>query len=86
MPSAIGRSKRPLSFGRSAGARLTVMRRAGNSKRQLSDGGAHAVARFLHLGVGQPDDGEARQAVREMDLDGDERRIQAGERPAVENC
>ncbi len=35
MPSAIGRSKRPDSFGRSAGARLTVMRRTGNSKPQF---------------------------------------------------
>ena len=33
---AIGKSKRPLSFGKSAGARLTVMRRAGKSKRALS--------------------------------------------------
>ena len=32
MPSAIGRSKRLESLGSSAGARLTVMRRAGNSK------------------------------------------------------
>ncbi len=32
MPSAIGKSKRPDSLGRSAGARLTVMRWAGNSK------------------------------------------------------
>src|SRR5699024_4295315 len=31
MPSAIGRSKRPPCLGRSAGARLTVMRRCGNS-------------------------------------------------------
>src|SRR6266487_625091 len=36
MPSAIGRSNRPLSFGSSAGARLTVMRRAGNSKREFT--------------------------------------------------
>src|SRR5690349_7840470 len=36
MPSAIGRSKRPLSLGSSAGARLTVMRRAGNSKREFT--------------------------------------------------
>src|SRR5215831_13612972 len=36
MPSAIGRSKRPLSLRSSAGARLTVMRRAGNSKRELT--------------------------------------------------
>ena len=31
MPMAMGRSKRPDSLGRSAGARLTVMRRLGNS-------------------------------------------------------
>src|SRR5690349_20896888 len=36
MPRAISRSKRPLSLGSSAGARLTVMRRAGNSKRELT--------------------------------------------------
>src|SRR5882672_3136638 len=36
IPSAIGRSKRPLSLRSSAGARLTVMRRAGNSKRELT--------------------------------------------------
>src|SRR5262249_45132884 len=36
MPSAIGRSKRPLSFGSSAGARFTVIRRAGNSKREFT--------------------------------------------------
>jgi hypothetical protein len=35
MPSAMGRSKRPDSLGRSAGARLTVMRRCGNSKPQF---------------------------------------------------
>jgi hypothetical protein len=32
MPRAIGRSKRPDSFGRSAGARFTVIRLRGNSK------------------------------------------------------
>ena len=32
MPMAMGRSKRPDSLGRSAGARLTVMRRLGNSR------------------------------------------------------
>src|SRR5690606_32372844 len=36
MPSAIGKSKRPLSLGRSAGARLTVTRRAGKSKPQFT--------------------------------------------------
>src|SRR5450830_864360 len=33
MPKAMGKSKRPDSLGKSAGARLTVMRLAGNSKR-----------------------------------------------------
>src|SRR5207302_5597791 len=36
MPSAMGKSNRPLSLGSSAGARLTVIRRAGNSKRELT--------------------------------------------------
>ena len=35
MPSAMGKSKRPDSLGRSAGARLAVMRRAGMSKPQF---------------------------------------------------
>src|SRR5690554_2023338 len=35
MPNAMGRSKRPPSLGKSAGARLMVMRRAGNSKPEL---------------------------------------------------
>ena len=55
MPSAIGRSKRPDSFGRSAGARLTVMRLlCGKENRFVQQRGAHAFARFLHLGVRQP--------------------------------
>src|SRR6266571_224165 len=36
MPSAMGKSNRPLSLGSSAGARLTVIRRAGNSKREFA--------------------------------------------------
>ena len=35
MPSAIGKSNRPPSLGRSAGAKLTVIRFAGNSNREL---------------------------------------------------
>jgi hypothetical protein len=70
MPSAIGRSKRPLSFGRSAGARLTVMRLlCGNSKPLCGQRGAHALARLLHLGVGQAHQREARQAVGQVHLD-----------------
>src|SRR5690625_1837756 len=36
MPSAIGKSKRPPSLGKSAGARLTVIRLLGNSKPHVS--------------------------------------------------
>ena len=82
MPSAIGRSKRLESFGRSAGARLTVMRRAGNSKCAVVERGAHAVARFPHFGVGQADDVECRQPGAEVHLDGDLGRIDARERAA----
>ena len=36
MPSAMGRSKRPLSLGRSAGARFTMTRLCGKSKRAVA--------------------------------------------------
>ena len=72
MPSAIGRSKRPESLGRSAGARLTVMRLlCGKSRPQVSSGRAHALACFLHLGVGQADQREAGQAVGQVHFDRD---------------
>ena len=35
MPKAMAKSKRPPSLGKSAGAKLTVMRWAGNSKREF---------------------------------------------------
>ena len=77
MPSAIGRSKRPDSFGRSAGARFTVMRLlCGNARPLCSERRAHPFARLLHLGVGQPDQREAGQSVGQMHLDGDRRRLQ----------
>src|SRR6267378_551719 len=79
MPSAMGRSKRPLSLGSSAGARLTVIRRAGNSKREFTS------AAFLHFGVRKTDDGERGQAVSQMHLDGDFGRLQSRERTAVEH-
>ena len=52
---------------------------------RVLDGGAHALARLLHLGVGEPDDGEGRQAAAEVHLDGDFRRIRAGEGAAPED-
>ena len=72
MPSAIGRSKRPDSLGRSAGARLTVMRLlCGKREAALLQRRAHPLARFLDLGVGQAHQREARQAVGQMHFDGD---------------
>ena len=46
---------------------------------------AHAVACFLDFGLGQANQREGRQAVREMHLDGDFGRLQPGERPAFQN-
>ena len=46
-------------------------------------GGAHALARLLHLGVGEAHQGEARQAVGEMDLDLDLGCLEAAQGPAV---
>ena len=39
--------------------------------------GAHAIARFAHLGVGQADEVERRKSIREVDLDFDGRRRNA---------
>jgi len=41
--------------------------------------GADVVARFLDFGFRQPDQIERRQTATQMDFDGDERRIDAGE-------
>ena len=41
--------------------------------------GAHAVARFLDLGVGQADEIERRQPAGEVDFDRDERGLEPGE-------
>src|SRR5512143_1604973 len=48
MPSAMGRSKRPDSFGRSAGARFTVILRAGKSN-SLDEGLYVESAREMRL-------------------------------------
>ena len=52
-PMAIGRSKRPPNFGRSAGARLTVILRSGKVEAALADRGPHALAAFLDGGLGE---------------------------------
>ena len=86
MPSAIGRSKRPDSLGRSAGARLTVMRLlCGNAKPALLQRGAHPLARFLDFGVGQAHQREAGQAVGQVHLDRHRLGLQGVECAAVDD-
>ena len=79
MPSAIGRSKRPDSFGRSAGARLTVILRTGNSKPAFCSAARTRSRDFLDLGLGQADEIERRQAAAQMDFDRDQRRVEPRE-------
>ena len=47
------------------------------------DGGAHPLARLLHLDIGQPHQREAWQAIGQMDLNGDRRCIQAEQGTAL---
>ena len=76
MPRAIGRSKRPDSLGRSAGARLTVMRLLGNSKPELTMAARTRSRASLTSVSGRPTSASW-QAAGEMGLDDDRRRIQA---------
>src|SRR6478736_2105487 len=54
MPSAMGRSKRPPSFGRSAGARFTVMRPAGKAKPQCARAARTRSLLSRTTGAGSP--------------------------------
>ena len=54
-PSAIGRSKAEPSLRVSAGARLIVILRLGNSKPELLDRRLHPLERFADRAFGQPD-------------------------------
>ncbi len=73
----MGRSNRPESLGRSAGARLTVMRLlVGEFKPRVQDGAAHALAGSFDLHVGQAHQGQAGQAVGQMHFHGDGGRLQ----------
>jgi len=54
IPIAIGRSNRPDSLGRSAGARLTVMRRDGKSKRQFCSAARTRSRASLTSASGRP--------------------------------
>jgi hypothetical protein len=72
MPIAIARSSDAPALRRSAGARLTVIRAADGRTPALRSAPRTRSARLLQGGIGQPDDGETRQARRDIDLDPDE--------------
>ena len=48
------------------------------------DGGAHPLATFPHLGVRQPNQGQRRQAVGQVNFYGHFRGVGAGQRPAMD--
>ena len=64
MPTAIGTSKAAPSLRRSAGARLTVIRRGGSLKPLFSSAPRMRTRPSLHAGVGKPDDVAAGQPER----------------------
>ena len=86
MPIAIGRSKRPDSFGRSAGARLTVTLRCGNSNCAFCKRGTHAIARFPHFGFREADDVHTGKPAGQVHFDADARRGHAGQSAAMDDC
>jgi len=57
----------------------------GKLEARVLDRRAHPLASLLHLGVGQPYDGEGRQTAAEVHLDGDFRRFHAGEGAALQD-
>lgn len=67
--------------GLAEGRRRQVDRHALVREREAGvvDRGPHALPGLAHRLVAEPDDGEARQARAEVDLDGDAARLQAGE-------
>ena len=75
--AAIARSKPGPALRRSAGARLAVIRRCGNSKPGVDERRPHPLARLAHRGVGQADERERRQPVADVDLDPDLARLDA---------
>jgi hypothetical protein len=48
-------------------------------------GGTHAIFGLLNFRLGQPDNGKTRQAIGEMRLNRNERRIHAGQGTAIQN-
>ena len=69
-PRAMGRSKRPPSLGRSAGARLMVTLPDGELEASIEQGAAHPVLALLDRHLRQPDDRQGRQAAGQVDLHG----------------
>jgi hypothetical protein len=51
----------------------------------IEDRGANTLAALLHLGFGQPDNSEGRQAIGQIDLHGNGRRFKTGECAAVQD-
>ena len=62
IPTAIARSSDAPALRRSAGARLTVIRRGGWTKPGVAERAANPLARLLQRRVGEPDDREPGQA------------------------
>ena len=70
----MGRSKRPLSLGRSAGARLTVMRRAGNSNCAFCSAARTRSLLSFTSASGRPTMVKAGQAIGDMSFHRNQRR------------
>src|ERR1700687_5504151 len=68
MPSAIGRSKRPDSFGRAAGGEVEGDAPHREVEAAVLQRGAHALAAFADFEIRQAHDRERRQSIREMDF------------------
>ena len=65
----MGRSYWGPALRRSAGARLTTMRRARHGEGLVDEPRAHPLARLLHRGVGQAHHREGREPGAQVDLD-----------------
>ena len=80
IPIAIARSSDAPALRRSAGARLTVIRRGGIDKTGVAERAANTFAGFLEGRVREPDDGEPGQPGGNVHLDPDHPPIEAVKR------
>ncbi len=85
IPSAIARSKRPPSLGKSAGARFSVIRRGGNCSPELMIALRTRSLLLLHRRLGQADHGQRWQAIGQVDFNSDGGRIHANLGAAVDD-